>query len=168
MFIAHAPVGYLLGSSFIKRAGTAPITATMAIWVSILGSLAPDVDMLYFYLIDHRQTHHHKYLTHWPVVWLTLLVCALGWRLARRHSRAATASVLFAACALVHLLMDTIVGDIWWLAPLTDNPFSFFTVQARFTPWWLNFVLHWSFALELGLLAWALARYRRSRRVTLR
>jgi len=54
-----------------------------------------------------------------------------------------------------HLLLDTIVGDIWWFAPFIDKPFAFFTVPALYKPWWLNFLLHWSFALELAVFALA-------------
>lgn len=44
-----------------------------------------------------------------------------------------------------------------------DRPYVLSTVSALFKPWWRNFVLHWSFALELGICAWALVIYRRRR-----
>lgn len=43
------------------------------------------------------------------------------------------------------------------------RPYVLFTVPPLFTPWWRNFVLHWSFALELGICAWPLIIYRRRR-----
>lgn len=61
-------------------------------------------------------------------------------------------------------VLDSVVGDIWWFAPFVDRPFALFTVPALYKPWWLNFFLHWSFALELAICAWALATYRRRRR----
>jgi hypothetical protein len=36
-------------------------------------------------------------------------------------------------------------------------------MPAIFKPWWLNFELHWSFAVELAICAWALPIYRRRR-----
>jgi inner membrane protein len=53
------------------------------------------------------------------------------------------------------MLLDSIVGDIWWFAPFVDKSFALFTVPALYHPWWLNFVLHWTFLLELLILLWA-------------
>lgn len=52
-----------------------------------------------------------------------------------------------------HLLLDTIVGDIWWLYPYVDTPFALFVVPSLYRPWWLNFVLHWSFMVEVAVTA---------------
>ncbi len=60
----------------------------------------------------------------------------------------------------MHMLLDSIVGDIWWFAPFVDQPYALFTVEAVYKPWWLNFILHWSFAIEIGILLWALYLWR--------
>jgi len=164
VFIAHAPAGYLLGTRCAAWLRDPPLTARAIILACIAGSLLPDIDLLYFYLVDGGHTHHHKYVTHWPIAWGAVLALACAWVLAYRRSKAALVLVLVAACALVHLVMDTVVGDIWWLAPFVDRPYVLFHVQPRFTPWWLNFVLHWSFMAELALTAWAIALYRRRAR----
>ncbi|WP_390881416.1 hypothetical protein [Cardiobacterium hominis] len=50
------------------------------------GGLLPDIDMLWFYLVDH--VHHHRYPTHWPLLWLLALVSALYLRQRRQaHER---------------------------------------------------------------------------------
>ena len=106
---------------------------------------------------------HHRYPTHWPLLWLLALVGALHyWRKTRRP--AAAVALLVAVNGMVHMLLDSIVGDIFWLMPWRDTPFSFFTVSARYQPWWLNFILHWSFLLEFALWAWAGALFLRQRR----
>src|SRR5262249_26358818 len=64
----------------------------------------------------------------------------------------AALATIFSFNGFVHLLLDSIVGRIWWLAPFVDRPFSLFTVHGTYKPWWLNFMLHWSFALEIALL----------------
>jgi hypothetical protein len=61
---------------------------------------------------------------------------------------------------MLHLVLDSFVGDIWWFAPFIDRPYAMFTVPAIYTPWWLNFFLHWTFAVELGICVWALLIYR--------
>jgi len=161
MFIAHAPAGYILGSGIAERLRNLPLSAKCVIGTCLFGALAPDLDMFYFYLVDHRQTHHHKYITHWPLLWIALLTIAGFWKAMCRKSRAAVVVVLFSFSATIHMIMDTVVGDIWWLAPFVDKPFAAFKVQAIFRPWWLNFILHWSFAVELAILCWAILRFRR-------
>jgi hypothetical protein len=120
--------------------------------IGTLGAVAPDFDMIHFYLLDQRQHHHHTYWTHYPVFWLVLALMSYVWF----GSRNKLAFWCFFINIFLHLLLDSIVGDIWWLAPWLDKPFSLFTVPAAYQPWWLSFILHWSFGLELFLSAWAL------------
>tara|TARA_R110000764_G_scaffold123897_3_gene211347 strand:+ start:89 stop:658 length:570 start_codon:yes stop_codon:yes gene_type:complete len=162
LFIAHLPSGYILGTAILKRCAKLPATGPAIIAACMLGAIAPDFDMAYFYLVDHRQTPHHKYLSHWPSVWFTLLLLAALW-FHRARSRAGCLALVFCAGAVMHLLLDSFVGDIWWFAPFVDQPYALFTVPARFSPWWLSFVLHWSFAVELAMCVWALLIYRRRR-----
>ena len=79
MFIAHIPSGYILATSILRYMLRTPASSSAVIVAGVVGALAPDFDMAYFYLIDHRQTHHHKYITHWPIAWLTLTAIALLW-----------------------------------------------------------------------------------------
>lgn len=36
---------------------------------AMLGSVVPDLDMVYFHFVDGGRTHHHAYVTHWPLFW---------------------------------------------------------------------------------------------------
>lgn len=161
MFIAHLPSGYILASQLIRRAGRLSVPARAILLAGMLGAVAPDFDMLYFYLVDNRQTHHHRYFAHWPIVWFVMALACLLWQRLQPASRQATAALVFSLGGILHLLLDSFVGDIWWLAPFVDRPFALFSVPALYKPWWLNFVLHWSFAAELAIWAWALLLYRR-------
>lgn len=155
MIVAHLPTGYLLGVALERLR---PLACSPRLWLgsALLGAFAPDLDMLYFHLVDGGQQHHHRYWSHWPVVWFSLLALAvLAWSRAPQVRWPALA-VLFSLNGCVHLMLDSVVGDIWWLAPWVDQPFALATVTARYSPWWLNFILHPSFLLELGLLASAL------------
>lgn len=161
MFIAHVPAGYILSTTVAERLRQMPASGFAVICAGCIGAIAPDIDMAWFYLVDERQTHHHKYVTHWPVVWLTLMLASAFWYRSVRTSKAGFLTLVFSVGTLLHLFLDSFVGDIWWFAPFVDRAFAMFTVPALFEPWWLSFILHWSFAVELSISLWALLIYRR-------
>ncbi|WP_137938362.1 metal-dependent hydrolase [Chitinivorax sp. B] len=152
MLIGHTPAGYLLGHLVQQRA---QLPRNIAIFFGLFTANLPDLDMLYFHLIDHRQHHHHTYWTHLPVFWLA--VTAIAWLIGRHAALRAYRHwlVLGLANIWLHLLLDSIVGDIWWLYPLINQPFALFTVPATHANWIWSFVLHWSFALEIVVIVWA-------------
>ena len=78
------------------------------------------------------------------------------WHRQSSNSKVAPLAFMFCLAGFGHMLLDSIVGDIWWLAPFVNQPFVLFTVPALYQPWWLNFILHWSFGLELLLGLWAM------------
>jgi len=63
MFIAHLPAGYMLSKGVValghlRRLGEQ--TKRRLIAAGMIGAIIPDIDLLYFYLIDHRQHGHHS------------------------------------------------------------------------------------------------------------
>jgi inner membrane protein len=163
MFISHIPAGYIISRFLVRHVAVHGISIVAFLRAGVVGALVPDFDMLYFYLVDHRQHHHHTYVTHYPVVWLFLLFVSLIWLFLARTKNHAACAAIFSLNGLAHISFDTIVGDIWWLAPWVDKPFALFTVPALYKPWWLSFLLHWSFALEIAVLLWALYLWRKGR-----
>lgn len=113
MFVAHLPAGYLAGRivSCERRSGR---------WwcAALVGSVFPDLDMLYFYLIDGQQSLHHHYWTHLPFVWLCLTpILALH-----------PVSRIFVLNVFGHLVLDTVAGGILWLWPWHPASFVLFQV----------------------------------------
>jgi len=155
MFIAHAPAGYLSARLLLAPLQVPDCCRRGFLWSGVSGAVAPDFDLFYFHLVDHRAHTHHTYVTHYPALWLTLLAAALLWRRSAPSPGAAMA-VVFSLNGLLHMVLDSVVGGIRWLAPVSDHFFAVARVPARFHPWWLNFVLHWSFVLEVAILGWAL------------
>ncbi|RWI15458.1 MAG: metal-dependent hydrolase [Mesorhizobium sp.] len=151
MLIAHLPSGYILGRLARRRRREASDVVAAA----MLGSVIPDIDMLYFYLIDGGRTHHHAYITHWPLFWAT--IGTVGVSVGRLlGSRRLPSIAIFLAGAMVHMALDTVASPIMWLAPFSHRPFELVAVPASHGNWVLNFVLHWTFALELVICAWGL------------
>jgi len=156
MFIAHLPSGYILSVSLLKRIRRAPVRASGVILSGMVGAIAPDFDLFYFYLVDHRQVHHHTYITHWPLLWMASSALVGLWARLSPTSQVAWSALVFCLGGIVHVLLDSIAGDIWWGAPFVDRAYALVTVKATFEPWWLNFMLHWTFGVELVICCWAL------------
>jgi inner membrane protein len=162
MIIGHIPAGYVISKLLFPRFASRDATWKPFLWAGVLGAYVPDLDMLYFHLVDHRQHHHHTYWIHFPIVWASLLLVSVIWLYADRARNSSILAIIFSLNGFIHMLLDSIVGDIWWFAPFVDKPFAFFTVPALYKPWWLNFLLHWSFALELAVVVWAVYLWCRS------
>jgi inner membrane protein len=167
MFIGHLPAGYLAARYLWCRCeALRGVEWKYIVAAALLGSVFPDLDWFYFYFVDHRRHHHHTYWTHLPIFWVLAVPIALLSLRATRTPRAFALAAIFGGSAFVHLLLDSIVGQIWWLYPWVDQPFSLFVVDAIYRPWWLNFILHWSFLLEVALLGAATYVYVRGRNPT--
>lgn len=145
MLIAHLPSGYLLGRATDARG---PVMAA-----ALLGAVAPDLDMLWFHFVA-SSTHHHRFWPHIPAVWIIIAAITLPLCARFRHDWLRPACVFFAAIAL-HLLLDSLAGDIMWLWPLNDQFYALTTVPATQPHWMLSFVLHWAFLMEIAICLWA-------------
>jgi inner membrane protein len=156
MFIAHLPAGYLWTRRLLRRRTFMDTRSSSYRWLMALGltgSLLPDLDMVYFHLIDNRQHLHHGYWTHIPLYWLALFgVSLLAGRMFNKPLLRPAATVFFSN-VFIHLGLDTIVGKIRWFAPFSDRDFVMFEVPARHGWWVWNFVFHWTFLIELSLVS---------------
>lgn len=147
MLTAHLPSGYLL-------ARAAPLDIPRLMPVALVGAVFPDLDMIWFHLVDDGAIHHHRYWVHIPAFWLAVatVVLPLAWWAGCLR----TAAVFFAAIFL-HLVLDTIGGGVMWGAPMSDHLFEMVTVPAAYGHWVISFMLHWTFLLELAV--WATAAW---------
>lgn len=138
MIIGHLPAGYLAGRA-AKTLG-----ASQALFLGIiLGAVLPDVDMLWFHLVDHGSTHHHNYLPHRPIVWAVTLFIGLTAR-----NRTITGIGLG---ALLHMALDSIAGQITWGWPFFEHATTLVTVQPTHSHWILSFMAHWTFQVEIAI-----------------
>lgn len=156
MFIGHLPGAYL-----IFRAAT-PNLGKLAFAAAMIGAVAPDVDMLWFYFVDNRGHHHHSYLTHRPIVWLGFLLAGLLIR--QWFQKTGTALTFFGAGGLVHMMLDSITGAVAWLWPFSDATYPLVMVQATHSHWILSFLNHWTFKVEILIAAAALFVWLTTRR----
>lgn len=158
MFIAHLPAGYILTRWLQKKFNTKHL-----LWIGLIASVFPDIDLLYFYLIDQQQTLHHHYWTHLPLFWFALWSTAMIGTLLFKHRTAAVFSTIVFANVMLHLVLDSFVGGINWLYPFIDHDVFLFTVPATHTFWVWSFVFHWTFLFEIALIIAATSILIRSR-----
>jgi inner membrane protein len=168
VFIAHLPAGYLATRLIIDRQRTPEPLRRRLLALGMIASVLPDLDLLWFYLVSDRRQVHHAYLPHLPLAWIPVFAAAALVLWMRRGGRTAWLGMLVVAVnILLHQVMDTTAGGIRWLWPFSDAELVMSHVEARYQPWYLNFVLHWTFALEVAILAaalWYARRRRMSRR----
>lgn len=160
MFLAHLPAGYLLTKGIQRR-----MHETRHLWIGVVASVLPDIDLLYFYFIDHRQTLHHEYWTHLPIFWLTLWVAITIGNRYFKNRIVSIVLLIFFSNVFLHLILDTFVGGISWLYPWSSKSFFLVTVPAAHTFWAFSFLTHWSFLVELAIIVWAAAVLLRSKNV---
>lgn len=161
MFIAHAPAGYLMTHMLAKVRAQPSKTQTYLFGIFV--SICPDLDLIYFYGVDGRQTHHHHYIPHLPIVWAGIYVILLACLTINplHFSAKKKASCIFYAhlmfcCMMLHMFLDTLVGGIAWLYPWSKNLIRLIEVSRRYDMWVLNFIVHWTFLAELCIIAAAL------------
>ncbi|MEM8578635.1 MAG: metal-dependent hydrolase [Pseudomonadota bacterium] len=143
MMTAHLPAGYLAVTALDHGFDRDPLVW----WAIVVGAVLPDLDMIWFYAVDGVAVHHHTYITHDPSLWLGVLVLGL--------IASSRALIGVGLGAVSHMALDTITGVIAWGYGRVSFTGPLVEVPARFEPWPLNFLLHWTFALELALWVWA-------------
>lgn len=143
MIFAHFPSGYLLGRAMKCRRG--PV-----MWAALVGSIFPDFDLAWFYLID-PSVFHHYYLTHIPAFWMGIaaVVLPLLWL----TKGPMLPAIAFLAAAMVHMVLDTVAGGIMWLWPWKSALIRLFIVEPTGSHWIISFIRHPSFVLEAAIIA---------------
>jgi len=143
LIIGHLPAGYLAACAVAKLS-----VSRHLFWAVLVGSVFPDIDMLWFHFVDHGAVHHHGYLTHRPAIWIAVLVMGM---LLRNLIIAG-----FGIGAILHITLDTIAGAVAWAWPFSDVPNTLVEVQPTHDHWILSFLWHWTFKVEIAVTLAAL------------
>ena len=161
MLIAHLPAGYLVTKAVIKRLRFDSIIEAKYLWMlGVLFSIVPDLDLFYFYLFD-SSVHHHKLFPHLPIFWLGAFMLFFALAFSIKSRALYYAGLVCGINVLVHLLLDTFVGFVWWLYPAIDKPYYLVLIPNNYGHWIINFILHWSFVFELIIVGSAIYSVRK-------
>ncbi|MEP5760212.1 MAG: metal-dependent hydrolase [Litoreibacter sp.] len=133
----------------------------LAFAAAVAGAVLSDIDILFFYFVDGRAIHHHRYWVHVPLFWAIVAGTTLPilWK-----SRFKSVGFAFFAAIYMHLILDSISGGIMWLAPLNTDLWALFTVTPSHSHWILSFLLHWTVLFEALIWATAIYLYAKGRR----
>lgn len=142
MLTAHLAAGYCV-TGLYRTPGRAVIAA------ALVGGVLPDLDLAFFYLVDERSLHHHRYWVHVPAFWMALGVLILP---LARYGRCFLPASAFLVSIMFHLLLDSIAGGIMWLYPLDNTLYRAVVVPPDGRHRVVTFLTHWTILLEL--LVW--------------
>lgn len=159
MFIAHAPAGYIFSLVADKIISRNRFESRTIVLCGLIFSVLPDFDMLYFYTIDNRQNLHHYYWTHIPIFWIFISLLVIAVSITIRNRIILICGLMLMLQSMIHMALDSVVGGILWLYPIDSTAYALFTVPAQFSHWILNFVFHWTFIIELGIVALAVISF---------
>ena len=164
MLIGHLPAGYLAASPLLDRLSVPARDRRALLGIALAGSVAPDLDLLYFYTLG-GDLHHHALVPHWPLFWLALTAVGLVVATLRKSRFLALATAFGGGAALSHLVLDSIAGAVRWGAPFSTYETTLVEVPATHGWWVWSMATHWTFAVEvaLALAAFAVWRLRQRR-----
>lgn len=122
MIFAHGPLGFTLAWLTKPLWKTSP-TKRFAFWmyvVGFIGGAAPDLDLLYYYLID-ASTSHREMITHTPFLYIVTYLIIGTVLLSLKKKKAFLGFSIFIAGTISHLLTDGIVSQIRYFYPLSNE-----------------------------------------------
>jgi len=148
MLIAHIPAGYIVAKTFKQEKKSLIVS-------SLIFSVWPDLGLIYFYFFDNATSHRH-YFPHLPIVMIMIFILTVPLYHMKFFEKMKMYYVLFFVNWLMHLILDTFTERIFWLYPFSDEGFMLIEIPAVYNHWIISFILHWSFAVELAIVAFAL------------
>ena len=146
MLIAHGPSGYIV-SKIVKRKSNASFVVC-----SLIFSLWPDLDLIYYYIFDKAKTFHHTYFPHLPIVLFACFIVTIPLINTVHFKHLKEYYIIFFANWALHLILDTFTGGILWLYPFSSKLFALFVIPPTSPNWVVSFILHWSFLIELAIV----------------
>ena len=183
MIVGHIPAGYIAGH-FLQKWVSDPIQQKRIMKVSLVGSILPDVDMLYFYWVDKSHDHHIFY-SHIPACYAVLIPVFVLGRLHTSLRSIGNLAITLWFALMLHAVLDTVVSGILWQFPFVarHEDFLIHIVDKKAIPniwhykqvyleffglklegWVFNLLVHWSAILEYGICAFALCLLRKRKK----
>ncbi|NQV12844.1 MAG: metal-dependent hydrolase [Parcubacteria group bacterium] len=152
MIFAHAPAGFIAAyvTKKIWQRGLSQLQTRWLYFVGTLAGILPDIDTLYYYLVDSRFSHR-ELITHTPILYVVvcLTLYLTGYLLKKKFIQALSLVIFFAT--LSHLIFDSLNSGIGWLYPGTDLIFGLLGISALAEGWYGQYLLVITYSVELAI-----------------
>lgn len=163
MMFGHLPGSYTTMTLTEKlwRRGLTPQEGKVVYACGILAGVAPDVDVLFAGITEHRGS-----IVHTPFFWV---ICTAGVALLAIVFRQRQRLLLHLALAILlgaatHILLDAIFVGVKLLYPLSDEYFRMRPpISSRYDNWIINYLLHPIFLTEIYTFVGAVMLWRHRR-----
>ena len=155
MIFAHLPAGYITCRLLFNKFRHRVDSPKAYLFWGLLGSVAPDFNYLYLWFSDIEQDHH-RIFTHYSSFWGVLLIGSVLWLRSDRRSQQPVSAFMFSIGGFIHMVLDTVPGEVFWLAPISYKPFSIGKMIETIIPCLVDRFPDWGSGIELGILLWAL------------
>ena len=171
MMIGHLPAGFILGKTLQKLMPDYLCRRNIMV-VSLIGSILPDLDMIYFYAVD-RSISHHLYYSHIPFLFCALIPISFIFLYTKSNKSNGFLILVLWSSLILHAILDTTVEGILWTYPFCERTSSNLinwsdksTIPHIFEPhdivwsfgglklegWVINVMAHWTFLLEIATI----------------
>ena len=118
MIIAHLPGGYIIGR-LLEKIESSAIRQKRIMQVALIGSVLPDLDMLYFYWVN-RTSDHHLFVSHIPAYYCALLPLVILGRVFSSFRYVGNLALTLWVSLMLHAVLDTVVSGILWTFPFVE------------------------------------------------
>lgn len=152
MLFSHLPAGFIV-TYLTRKIWRRDLSKRQIKWLYVVGTLAgtlPDIDNLYYYLVDSSFSHR-ELITH--TLFFYLIICSafylVGYLLKRKIICSLSLIVFFAS--LSHLLLDSFSPGIGWFYPFSSLIFGLLSFPALATGWYGQHLLVITYSLELAI-----------------
>ncbi len=154
--------------------------------VALIGSILPDLDMLYWFWVNGA-VDHHLFYTHIPAFYCILVPIFVLCKLSKSSRFIGNLILTLWIALMSHAVLDTVVSGILWTFPFTGideanlihlvdkdnipnvvNPYHVYVdiIGIKLEGWVVNLMVHWSGLIEYLLCGIALTLYVKRNRST--
>jgi len=150
MVFAHLPAGFIT-TYLTKKLWCKKLTKKEIWWTFFIGTLAgvlPDIDTLYYYLIDSSLSHR-EFITHTPILYVAIFCLLFLIGHFKKSSFVKAISLVVLSSALGHLVLDSLTSGIGWLYPVTNLIYGFLSIPVLAQGFYGQHLFVFTLSLEL-------------------